>query len=121
MNNSPRAGIVKDYFDALNKEDHQRSFVNFSADAKFHVVSKSATAPEIQGVANYKQYRSSRPRGEMHYEPGSMYEQRTCVVVKTGGKYTGPAKGDKEFLPINLSHVFRFNDDNKIFELWVFE
>ena len=57
----------------------------------------------------------------MQYEPVAIYEQKSCVVVKAGGKYTGPAKGHREFIPINLTDVFRFNEDDRIIESWVFE
>ena len=119
---STRIDIVKDFFDALNEGDFERALVHFSEDPTFRVISRSAQAvPEIQGLANYKANRASRPVGEMHYEPVALYEQKSCVVVKVGGKYTGPAKGDREFIPINLSDVFRFDEDDRVIESWVFE
>ena len=119
---SVRVQTVQEFFEAMNKGDLERALANFAPSAKFHTISRSAQAiPLVDGVANYRVRRASRPVGEMHYEPGPYFEQKTCVIVKVGGRYTGPAKGDKEFLPINLSNVFRFNEDNKIFESWVFE
>lgn len=119
---SARVRIVEDFFEAMNKGDLDRALASFVPEAKFHTVSRSTQAiPRIEGVANYRVRRASRPFGEMHYEPGPFFEQKTCVIVKVGGKYTGPSKGDKESLPINLSDVFRFNEQNKIIESWVFE
>jgi hypothetical protein len=119
---STRIDIVKDFFEALNKGDFDRAVVHFSEDATFRVISRSAQAvPETQGLAAYKAQRASRPKGEMHYEPVAIDEQKSCVVLKVGGKYTGPAKGDRDFIPINLSDVFRFSDDDRIIESWVFE
>lgn len=119
---SPRVQIVQAYFEALNKGDLERALAEFAPTAKFHTISRSNQAiPLVDGVAAYRQRRATRPVGEMQYEPGPFFEQKTCVMVKVGGKYTGPSKGDKEFLPINLSDVFRFNEENKIVESWVFE
>ena len=119
MSSSTRVRIVQDYFDALNKEDREGALVGFSEDATFHVVSPHLRN-EIHGLANWREHSATRPMGEMHYEPTDIREILGCVIVKVGGKYTGEFKGDKEFLPLNLYEVFRFEDD-KVAEFWVFE